>query len=270
MEKELWVTVPFNRYFAGPANSFLHAVGLPASNPVHPWANWLVVEILVVVLMIVLFAYLKTQLSVDKPGKLQHCFELTYEFLHAQAEEVVGHGSQRFLSYFGTIFIFVLFMNLIGIIPSLESPTMFLVPAGLAVATFIYYNATGLKANGLGGYVKHFLGPMLWLAPVMLPIEIVSHFARPLSLTIRLYANMFAGEQVTNTFLTLPYYHTRSIHGAARIRFVPAGLYFRAAGDDLRGHRRGSRALITGLISFQCEPRVPQDTVWNHLLRAIS
>jgi F-type H+-transporting ATPase subunit a len=206
MEKELWVTVPFNRYFAGPANSFLHAVGLPASNPAHPWANWLVVEILVVVLMIVLFAYLKSQLSVDKPGKLQHCFELVYEFLRAQAEEVVGHGSKRFLSFFGTIFIFVLFMNLIGILPGLESPTMFaMVPAGLAVATFIYYNAAGLRAHGVGGYMKQFMGPILLLAPVMLPIEIVSHFARPLSLTIRLYANMFSGEQVTNTFLSLTY-----------------------------------------------------------------
>ena len=206
MEKELWITAPFNHFLAGPANAFLHAAGLPVADPAHPWANWMAVEIVVVLFTIVLFGYLKTQLSVDKPGKLQHCFELIYEFLHAQAEEVVGHGSKRFLAFFGTIFIFVLFMNLVGIVPSLESPTMFpMVPAGLAVATFIYYNAAGLRANGVGGYIKQFLGPMLWLAPVMLPIEIVSHFARPLSLTIRLYANMFAGEQVTNTFLGLTY-----------------------------------------------------------------
>jgi F-type H+-transporting ATPase subunit a len=63
----------------------------------------------------------------------------------------------------------------------------------------------GLRVNGVGGYIKQFMGPMLWLAPVMLPIELVSHFARPLSLTIRLYANMFAGEQVTATFLGLTF-----------------------------------------------------------------
>jgi F-type H+-transporting ATPase subunit a len=206
MEHELWVSVPFNKYLAGPANSFLEAVGLKAADPAHPWADWLCTEIIIVLLVIALFAYLKSRLSVDRPGKLQHCFELIYEFLHAQAEEVVGHGSKRFLAFFGTIFIFVLFMNLVGIIPTMESPTMFpMVPAGLAIATFIYYNASGLRVHGVGGYIRQFLGPMLWLAPVMLPIEIVSHFARPLSLTIRLYANMFAGEQVTTTFLTLTY-----------------------------------------------------------------
>jgi F-type H+-transporting ATPase subunit a len=76
------------------------------------------------------------------------------------------------------------------------------VPAGLAFMTFIYYNFMGLRANG-GAYLKHFLGPIWWLIPLMLPIEIVSHFARPMSLTIRLYANMFAGEQVTVAFMRL-------------------------------------------------------------------
>jgi F-type H+-transporting ATPase subunit a len=206
MEHELWITVPFNRFLAGPANAFLNAFGLHAEDPSRPWANWLAIEIVVVILTVALFALLRAKLSVDRPGKLQHCFELVYEFLQAQAQEVIGHGSKRFLAFFGTIFIFVLFMNLIGIIPSLESPTMFpVVPAGLAIATFIYYNSAGLRVNGVGGYIKQFLGPMLWLAPVMLPIEVVSHFARPLSLTIRLYANMFAGEQVTTTFLGLTY-----------------------------------------------------------------
>ena len=206
METELWITVPFNRFLAGPANAFLNAVGLKVENPARPWANWLAVEIAVVLFIVVLFTFLRSRLSVDKPGKLQHIFELIYEFLDAQAHEVVGHGYKRFLPFFGTIFIFVLFMNLIGIIPTLESPTMFLeVSTGLAVATFLYYNASGLRAHGIAGYSKQFFGPMLLLAPIMLPIEIVSHFARPLSLSIRLYANMFAGEQVTNTFLSLTY-----------------------------------------------------------------
>jgi F-type H+-transporting ATPase subunit a len=72
----------------------------------------------------------------------------------------------------------------------------------MAVSTFIFYHATGLRAHG-AGYIKQFLGPMLLLAPVMLPIEIISHFARPLSLTVRLFANMFAGEQVYLTFIAL-------------------------------------------------------------------
>jgi F-type H+-transporting ATPase subunit a len=94
-------------------------------------------------------------------------------------------------------------MNVIGLIPGFESPTMFpMVPFGLAVVTVLFYHATGMRANG-AGYIKQFLGPMLILVPLMLPIEIISHFARPLSLTVRLFANMFAGEQVYLTFLSL-------------------------------------------------------------------
>ena len=107
----------------------------------------------------------------------------------------------------GRIFIFVLFMNLIGVIPGFESPTMSApVPAGCALATFCYYNIVGVQANGILKYLAHFAGPIWWMAPLMIPIEIVSHLARPLSLTLRLYANMYAGEQVTMTFLGLTYF----------------------------------------------------------------
>lgn len=201
--EELWITGLVNKVFAGPANAILTAIHRPAHDPAHPWSDWLVCEILVVLLIIVLFAILKARLSVDKPGKLQHIFELLYEFVHASAEEVVGHGGEKYVAFFGTIFVFILFLNLIGLIPGFESPTMYtMVPFGLAVATFFFYHATGIKEHG-GSYIKQFLGPMVALAPLMLLIEIISHFARPLSLTVRLYANMFAGETVYSTFVTL-------------------------------------------------------------------
>ena len=156
-----------------------------------------------VLFILVFFGLLKSRLSVDNPGKIQHSFELIYEFVHASAEEVVGHGGAKYTAFFGTIFLFILFMNVLGLIPGFESPTASpQVPLGLAVATFLFYHATGLRAQG-GGYIKQFLGPMLLLAPLMLPIEIISHFARPLSLTVRLFANMFAGDQVYLTFLGL-------------------------------------------------------------------
>ena len=203
MPHELWITGLFNRFLAGPANTVLAAVRHPAQDPSNPWSDWMVCEILVVLFMVVLFAYLRTRLSVDKPGKLQHTFELAYEFFYASAEEIVGHDGPRYIAFFGTIFIFILFMNLIGLIPGFDSPTMYpMVPLGLAVVTFIFYHGTGLRANG-AGYIKQFLGPMILLAPFMLPIEIISHFARPLSLTVRLWANMFAGEQVYLTFIAL-------------------------------------------------------------------
>jgi F-type H+-transporting ATPase subunit a len=200
---ELWLTNLFNRFLSGPANAVLAAVHLPAQDHANPWSDWMVCEIAVVVFLVVLFGVLRSRLSVDKPGKLQHVMELTYEFVHASAEEVVGHDGPRYVAFFGTLFIFVLLMNVLGLVPGFESPTAYtMVPLGLAVVTFFFYHGTGLRANG-AGYFKQFLGPMLALAPLMIPIEIISHFARPLSLTIRLYANMFAGEKVYLTFLML-------------------------------------------------------------------
>jgi F-type H+-transporting ATPase subunit a len=77
------------------------------------------------------------------------------------------------------------------------------VPLGIALVTFCYYNMMGFKAHGVLGYLKQFVGPMPLMAPLMIPIEIISHCSRLLSLTVRLYANMFAGEQVTLVFLGL-------------------------------------------------------------------
>jgi len=202
MEHEIWITALLNSTLAAPANAIMGAVGLK-HDPSHPWSNWMAIEILVVLILVVLFAVVRARLSVDKPGKLQHVLELIYEFLGAQAEEIIGHDAKKFRVYFGTMFFFILVMNLIGLIPGLESPTMFpMVPFGLALCTVFFYNWQGLRANGLG-YLKQFFGPMVWLAPLMIPIEIISHLARPLSLTVRLYANMLAGEQVYLAFLGL-------------------------------------------------------------------
>src|SRR5579884_670228 len=206
MEHELWLTVLFNRWLAGPADAVLNAIAAP-HDPAHPWSNWASMEVLVAFLVVVVFAILRTRLSPDNPGKLQHIFEVTYEFVRGQARDTIEHHSDQYAAFFGTLFIFILFMNLIGIIPGFESPTMTpSVPLGLAVCTFLYYNWAGLRAQGLLGYLKQFVGPVWWLFFLMIPIEIISHLARPLSLTVRLFANMFAGEKVTVTFLTLTYF----------------------------------------------------------------
>lgn len=203
-EHEPWLTALFNDHLAGVANAVLSMVGLKTAE--RPWSASLTMEILVAVILVVLFAILRSQLSMDRPGKLQHAFEAIYNFLHAESEEHVGHDGPKYLSLFGTLFIFILFANLLGVIPGFESPTMFPeVPAGLAMVAFLYYNIMGIREQGVGKYLAHFAGPMPLLAPLMIPIELVSHMARPLSLTIRLFANMYAGEQVTLVFLSLTY-----------------------------------------------------------------
>jgi|SRR5579871_1934412 len=201
-EHEIWLTRLFNDNLAGLGNSLLGLVGLPAQ--MRPWANFITMQIFVFALIVVLFAILRTRLSVDRPGKFQQTFELVYQFIQDQAEDQMGHESHRYIAFFGTLFVFILIGNLIGIIPGLESPTMYpYVPAGCAVATFLFYNGVGIKVNGLFKHLKHFAGPVWWLMPLMIPIEIMSHLSRPLSLTLRLFANMYAGEQVTTVFLGL-------------------------------------------------------------------
>ncbi len=115
----------------------------------------------------------------------------------SRASRSSAHGYERFTSYLTALVLFILLSNLMGLIPGLKSPTAnVVVPLGFALVTFVYYHYHGMRANGFG-YIKQFLGPVWWLYPLLLPIEIISHFARILSLTVRLYANMFAGDLLT-------------------------------------------------------------------------
>ena len=205
-EHEIWLTRLFNDRLAGLGNSILSIFGIHATHPERPWANFVTMELLVAAIIVMIVLVLRTRLSVDKPGNVQQFFEVIYEFLRGQSEDQMGHDGPKYLGYFATVFIFILFCNLIGIIPGFESPTMSpSVPAGCALATFVYYNIMGFRANGVFRYLKHFAGPIALLAPLMVPIELISHLARPLSLTIRLFANMLAGEKVTVVFLGLTY-----------------------------------------------------------------
>jgi F-type H+-transporting ATPase subunit a len=205
-EHEVWLTQIFNDHLAGLGNSLLALFRVHAEHPARPWSNFITMQVLVALIVVVLFAILRTRLSMDRPGKTQQVFEVIYSFLQSEANESIGHDSLRYLPFIGTLFIFILFSNLIGIIPGFESPTMNpSVPAGCALLVFVYYNFMGFRQQGILKYLAHFAGPVWWLAPLMLPIELISHMARPLSLTIRLFANMLAGEKVTVVFLGLTY-----------------------------------------------------------------
>lgn len=202
-EHEIWLTRFFNDYIAGAGNLLLSLFHQPLPANGRPWANFIVMQLLVVAIIIVLFAVLKPRLSVDKPGKLQQAFELIYHFVHEQADDQVGHDAHKHIALFGTFFLFILISNLIGIVPGFEAPTQTIyVTAGCAVVAFLYYNLIGFRKAG-PGYIKHFMGPIPAMAPLMFFIEIISHLARPLSLSVRLFANMYAGEQVTLVVLSL-------------------------------------------------------------------
>jgi len=153
--------------------------------------------------LLLYFVVVRLSLQVEKPTTVQNFAEMTHEFVSGQAESIIGHGYQRFLSYLTVLGMFILLSNLMGLVPGLASPTAdAVVPLGFAILTFLYYHYHGIRVNGWR-YVKQFLGPVWWLYPLMLPIEVISHCARMMSLSVRLYANMFAGDMVTLAFFSL-------------------------------------------------------------------
>ena len=203
MPEQLWFTEILNHAFAGPVTALLRALHISVEHPQAPINNAVAMQLLVFVFLIVVFLLVRSRLSVDNPGGLQHVFEGVYGFITGQSEEIIGHHSSEYTPFLATLAFFILFCNLLGVIPGFESPTAVpFVPLGCAICAFIYYQAQGFKHAGIK-YLKHFAGPMPLLAPLMVPIEIISHLARVLSLTIRLFANMFAGDMVTLVFFSL-------------------------------------------------------------------
>jgi F-type H+-transporting ATPase subunit a len=203
MPTQLLLTRLLNEHFAAPVTAFLNALHVHPASPQAPISNAFSMELLVFLVLIAYFILVRVSLSVERPAAVQHLAEMTHEFVSEQSEQIIGHGSERFISYLTALLLFILLANLMGIIPGLESPTAnAVVPLGFALVTFIYYHYHGVRSNGFA-YVKQFLGPVWWLYPLLLPIEIISHCARVLSLTVRLYANMFAGDLVTLAFFSL-------------------------------------------------------------------
>jgi F-type H+-transporting ATPase subunit a len=203
MPEQLWFTEILNRLFGAPVTALLRTLHIEPKFPSAPIPNSLAMEVLVFLFLVVIFLMVRSRLSVDRPGALQHMFEGAEGFIQGQSNEIIGHHSEGYTAFLAALGFFILFCNLIGVIPGFESPTAVpIVPLGCAICAFIYYHVQGFKHAGIS-YLKHFAGPMLALAPLMIPIEIISHLARVLSLTIRLFANMFAGDMVTLVFFSL-------------------------------------------------------------------
>ncbi len=203
MPEQLWITALLNRWFAGLANSVLGMLHIHAKHPQAPINNAFAMELLVFAALMLFFLAVRASLSVDRPGALQHVVEGAEGFINNQSEEIIGHHSEGFTPFLMALGLFILLNNLIGLIPGFESPTAApSVTLGCAILAWIYYQAHGFRHGGIA-YLKHFAGPVWWLAPLMIPIEIISHLARMMSLTIRLFANMFAGDMVTLVFFSL-------------------------------------------------------------------
>lgn len=208
-EQVLGVAKVVNALLGKPVAALLALLHLTPDNAEYPISNAFSMELLVILIAVLFFLWLKGRISADRPGATQQ----TMEFLITNpmgvgvkdlVDDIVGHGGERHIPLLGTIGIFILFSNLISLVPGFMSPTAATtVPLGCATIVFLYYNRFGIGKHGPVGYAKTLLGPVPAISPIMFVVETVSHFARLLSLTVRLWANMMVSELIYVSFLGL-------------------------------------------------------------------
>ncbi len=169
----------------------------PGQDVIPPY---LVMAGLVVVAVAILCLVLRSRLSVENPGSLQILLEDGVAGLRGMLLEYIGPKGPQYLPLVGTLFTFILLGNLMGLVPGLMAPTSNInVTLGCALTAFVYYQFHGFKEQGVVGYLKHFAKPPgapAWVAPIYLPIEIISHLSRVLSLSVRLFGNIFGEDLV--------------------------------------------------------------------------
>jgi F-type H+-transporting ATPase subunit a len=158
--------------------------------PPHVTYAWLIMGLLV------LLGVMASKQVALVPAGAQNVMELLVGGLEEFMVDITGEEGRAFFPYIGTAFIFILVCNLIGLIPGFFSPTANInTTLAFALCTFVYTHYLGIKFHG-AKYIKHFLGPIPWLAPLFFPIEIIGHLARVLSLTLRLFGNIMGEDTV--------------------------------------------------------------------------
>ena len=204
VEQHFWFAKLLNDLLGGLVASVMSSVGVPPANPHYPIPDYVGGEILVLLLIVIGAIILRRRLSVENPGKLQHAMEIFLEFTQNLADEMIGHGARRYVPLIGTLGLFIVICNILGLIPTFVTPTASIqVPLGCAVLVFIHYNFQGLRQHGILGYLRHLCGPMMGIAIIMFPTEILSNVLRMLSLSVRLWANMLVGGILEGVFTGL-------------------------------------------------------------------
>jgi len=215
-EQVTWLARFVNHLFGRFALALLAALHIKPSNPELPIPEHVVMALVVVLIGTIFALVLRSRLSVEKPGAIQQVAELLLTNplgfgIKDLLEENVHHGASKFVPFVGSISVFVLLSNLMGAFPSgfLKAPTgQVTVPLACAILTFLYFNWQGIRRLGLGHYLLTLAGSPKdlggWILAILLfPVEVVSTTARVLSLTVRLWANMFASDLIYVIFLGL-------------------------------------------------------------------
>jgi F-type H+-transporting ATPase subunit a len=190
--------------------------------PEHVTYTWLAMAILIGLSLAARFSLKKTA-----PTGFQNFFEVIVGGLENFVEEIMGPEGKHYLTLIGSLFLFILVCNLQGLFPGFDSPTANInTTLALALVAFSATHYIGLRRHGIG-YIKHFMGPMPLLAPLMFPIELISHLARVMSLTFRLFGNMVAKHKLLLVLALLaPYIAPVPILGlGVLVAFVQAGVF---------------------------------------------
>jgi F-type H+-transporting ATPase subunit a len=161
-----------------------------------------IMALLVLLICAIVFPLMSRKISKDNPGNFQQFLELIVGGLKGLLNDIVGPHSERFLYIIGGFAVFIFISNIMGLFFFLQPPTGNInTTFALSLTAFLYYNYQGIKTQGIGHYLAHFGGPIWWLAPFMFIIEIIGHFARILSLGMRLFGNIFGEHTATGIFM---------------------------------------------------------------------
>lgn len=202
MEKlhhELWIVTVVNQFFGSIVASLLTPLGFHV-DPAHAVPDYLVMVGVILIAVTALCLAVRSQLSVENPGKLQIVLEDLVSGVKGILAENIGPKGPKYLPLIGTVGLFIFLGNMLGKIPGFMSPTANInVTLGCAITVWVYYHLQGVKEQGIGAYLKHFAilpGAPIVIAPLVLIIETISHLSRVLSLSLRLFGNVFGEEMV--------------------------------------------------------------------------
>ena len=191
--KPLW-----DKFLANFGTNATAAFGEYTPDNAVPW--YTVMFVIACILSVVIIWIMKGKLSESEPGGAQQTLEVSVLAVRNMVEDIIGPHGLKYFPVVMTFAVLILVSNLMGLFPLFMSPTSATsVTFALGLSSFLYYNWVGISENGLFRHLKHFAGPIWWIAPLIFPIELISNFIRPFSLGIRLFGNLFADEKVLET-----------------------------------------------------------------------
>jgi len=200
---EIKYTYPFWQKVLGKFGTTPDALfGVYTPENAIPW--YTVMFVFACIISLVLIWILKGRISEDRPGHGQQTLEVGVLAVRGMLEDIVGPHGLKYFPVVMTFAVLILVSNMMGLFPLFMSPTSATsVTFALGISSFLYYNYIGIKENGVFRHLKHFAGPVWWIAPLIFPIEVISNLIRPFSLGIRLFGNLFADEKVMDTIAHL-------------------------------------------------------------------